>query len=104
MKKVMAWLKSGKHRVAAAVGITLLLITFAAVAEEVKIKYDEKAVLITLMSGAKGLCLARKVPDGEPLPEGWAPVTCNDINTPVAWHECWIHPKSSSFLCGVKPS
>lgn len=85
-------------------GALLLMFSLGAFASEGKIKYSEGAYYFTMLNGAKVLCLKRRVPDGEATPYGWLPVTCSPVHKDMGWHECWVHPTSGSFLCGVRPS
>lgn len=77
----------------------------AAGAVEAKVKYTEQAVMLTLVNGAKIMCLSRTIGKGNPNMKDWFPATCNNLSTPVVWFECWIMPKTGSFICGeLKPT
>lgn len=112
VNKVMAWLRSGRHRMQAAVLLTVLIvISFNVLAQspEFKLKYTENAGYIKFFKGdefGSAICLDTKTEasNSEALPDGWRAVTCNDMNTPIRWHLCYINIDKGSFICGVKPS
>lgn len=99
----MNYLRSGRHRfIATVVLLVLLAITYNVLAEDVPM-YDiiakEEGIYLRLKGEAVGnvLCL----PNGDPtnLPEGWDVYSCNDVNTPLEWHKCYINYEKNSFVC-----
>ena len=110
MKQVMNWLKSGKHRLIAAVGVTLLLVTCASLAEVVEhnlLDVQQAGYIRFGDSNRSGelICMTTgESDDTRAMPKGWITVTCNDLNTPISWHQCYINPQKQSFICGGKPT
>jgi hypothetical protein len=87
----------------------VLSTTVAAQSTEFHLKYKENAGFIKFYKGDKSgsaVCLVNRTEAANPeaLPDGWRAVTCNDLNTPVSWHLCYINVEKGSFICGVKPS
>lgn len=89
----------------ALIAVMLLAVATSATAFESKYKYPQGALLIQLDNGNQVVCLERTVPESEEaaMPEGWFAATCNALHNALRWHECWIHPKSNSFMCGMTP-
>lgn len=103
--KIYNWLRSGKNRLfAAAVGTLLVVASCSAFGgtlySEDNVQYSEQAAFIQLTDGSDWACLLRGVSQGEVVPDGWYPMTCNEMNSDLIWLECWVKEDSPTFMCG----
>ena len=105
--EIMNYLRTGKHRIIAAIVITLVMVTCTAVVnanptvKSFNITKVEPSFYLNFSNGERGgkaVCLKNKT-QKDLLADGWKWYTCNDLNSPLKWHECVIHKESMSFMC-----